>query len=188
MNVIIVHGSFGKPFENWFPWLEKSLSDDGISCLVPSFPTPNKQNYDDWSELLKYYLSRGYLNSETLLIGHSCGAAFINKFILMNNINVKGTIAVSGYNNFYSGDKVMDGLNSSFYLPENRLCNIANFSQKRISYYSTNDPFVPFEILNIFAEVTKSKKVINSSGGHFNSNSGYDKFDELLKEIKEQFI
>ena len=26
MNIFLVHGSFGKPFENWFPWLEEELS------------------------------------------------------------------------------------------------------------------------------------------------------------------
>ena len=30
MNVFLVHGTFGKPFENWFPWLEEELSKEKI--------------------------------------------------------------------------------------------------------------------------------------------------------------
>ena len=51
MNVFLVHGSFGKPFENWFPWLEEELANRNISCVIPSFPTPEHQNYSDWEQL-----------------------------------------------------------------------------------------------------------------------------------------
>ena len=33
MNTIIVHGSYGKPFENWFPWLENELYKKNMKNL-----------------------------------------------------------------------------------------------------------------------------------------------------------
>ena len=55
MNIFLVHGSFGKPFENWFPWLEEELSKRDIVCTIPTFPTPKHQNYKDWEKLMNYY-------------------------------------------------------------------------------------------------------------------------------------
>lgn len=111
MNVFLVHGSLGKPFENWFPWLEEELSKKDIVCTIPAFPTPKHQNYKEWEKLMNYYCDLGIVNSETVLIGHSCGCAFLVKYLLTHNIEVKGLITVSGYNNFYGGDSIMDSLN-----------------------------------------------------------------------------
>ena len=41
MNIFLVHGSFGKPFENWFPWLEEELSKRDIVCTIPTFLLQN---------------------------------------------------------------------------------------------------------------------------------------------------
>ena len=68
MNIFLVHGSFGKPFENWFPWLEEELSKRDIVCTIPTFPTPKHQNYKDWEKLMNYYCELEIVNSETVLI------------------------------------------------------------------------------------------------------------------------
>ena len=92
MNVFIVHGSYGKPFENWFPWMEKELEKKDISCVIPTFPTPAHQNYDAWSELLDYYVEKGFITSETVMVGHSCGAVFISKYLNQHNFKCQITI------------------------------------------------------------------------------------------------
>lgn len=37
MNILLVHGSYGKPFENWFPWLEDELAKKVFLVLYHLF-------------------------------------------------------------------------------------------------------------------------------------------------------
>ena len=41
-DYVIVHGSYGTPFENWFPWLFQRLSEAGKNVLAPQFPCGNE--------------------------------------------------------------------------------------------------------------------------------------------------
>jgi predicted alpha/beta hydrolase family esterase len=43
-NIFIIHGSYGNPDENWFPWLKKELEQEGHKVFVPKFPTPEDQS------------------------------------------------------------------------------------------------------------------------------------------------
>lgn len=184
MNVLILHGSYGKPFENWFPWLESQLSDLGIDCVVPTFPTPNYQCYSDWATLLDYYNRKGYLNNDTIVIGHSCGSIFAVKYIIDRNIHLKGIVTVSGYNNFKSGDSTMDALNETFYRPRNGINRITTLTDLRYSFYSDNDPFIPITTLEEFAHDIDAQMIMVSNAGHFNASSGFTTFEQLLDLLK----
>lgn len=185
MNVLIVHGSYGKPFENWFPWLENELTKKNINCLVPSFPTPEHQVYDDWRALLDYYSRKELINSETVVIGHSCGAVFLVKYLIERNLHVKGIITVSGYNNFKSGNPTMDMLNGSFYRSRNGIDRLASLANTRIGFYSDNDPFIPLNVLEEFISDIKASAVKVHNGGHFNTSAGYSEFPQLLDTLNQ---
>ena len=38
MKIFIIHGSFGNPGENWFPWLKIQLVNCGHEVITPTFP------------------------------------------------------------------------------------------------------------------------------------------------------
>ncbi len=44
MNVFIIHGAYGNPKENWFPWLKSELESLNHKVIIPEFSTPNEQN------------------------------------------------------------------------------------------------------------------------------------------------
>ena len=85
-NVFLIHGSIGKPFENWFPWSEEELSTNSIPCTIPSFPTPEHQDYNDWERLMDYYVELGTVNKDTVLVGHSSGSVFLVHYLLKKKI------------------------------------------------------------------------------------------------------
>ena len=50
---IILHGSFGSPDGNWFPWLKTELEKRGHEVIVPQMPVGvGKQNFENWSKVL----------------------------------------------------------------------------------------------------------------------------------------
>lgn len=90
-NYLLVHGSFGSPFVNWFPYLRKEIEDRGLEVYTPDFPTGvGYQNYTNWSNLLKCYLAAGIINENTIIYGHSIAPVFICKFLIENKVRLKG--------------------------------------------------------------------------------------------------
>ena len=89
-NYFIIHGSFGTPYSNWIGWLFDFISSDGKEVYVPHFPIGvGKQNYENWSKLLKYYVDLGLITENTIIIGHSIAPVFISKFLIENKIKIK---------------------------------------------------------------------------------------------------
>jgi len=86
-NYLLIHGSFGNPYSNWLPWLSNELERRGLVSYCPDFPTGvGYQNYDNWSKLLKVYLSVGLINENTIIFAHSIAPIFICKFLVENNV------------------------------------------------------------------------------------------------------
>ncbi len=78
-NYFIIHGSFSSSYSNWIGWLHDFIEGDGKQVYVPDFPIGvGYQNYEIWSKLLKYYLSLGFINENTTIIGHSIAPVFIS--------------------------------------------------------------------------------------------------------------
>lgn len=180
-NYFIIHGSYGNPYKNWIPWLKRKLGKSKLNCIVPSFPTPYKQDYESWSRILKAYDAIGYITEDTTFITHSLGGIFIIKFLIENGIKVKKIITVAGFNNVTFEDDI--NLYNSFYMKNDDLLKIKDYCKEIISIYSDNDPYVPIEVAEIFANQICSKKVLIKNAGHFNEKSGYTEFKKLLEYI-----
>ena len=178
-NYFIIHGSYGNPYKNWIPWLKKQLSKRNLNCIVPSFPTPYKQDYESWSKILKAYFEIGYINETTTFITHSLGGIFIIKFLLENKIKVKKIITIAGFNNLEFEDDM--NLYKSFYIDNSKLSKIKDFCREIISIYSDNDPYIPIEDSEAFASQINSNKNLIKNAGHFNEKYGYIEFREILK-------
>jgi len=183
-NYFIIHGLAGKPFENWFPWLENKLSENDLRCIVPQFPTPHDQSYQNWEKLLNYYKEFKLIDADTIFIAHSVGCPFIAKYVIRNDIKIKGLISISGFNKFFSGMEEFDILNESFYLDNQELSKFKDHADIIHCFISKNDPHIPFIYLNEFANVIGGNLHIIPDGGHFNATAGYVKFDEIYDIIK----
>lgn len=183
-NYFIIHGLAGKPFENWFPWLEEKLSKNNLRCIVPQFPTPIQQSYINWEKLLNYYKELGFVDKDTVFIAHSLGPIFIVKYVIKNRIKIKGLISVEGFNNFISGMEEFDKINKSFFLNDLELSKFKEFVDFVHCYISENDPNLPIENVKKFTELIRGELHVIPDGEHFNTAAGYDKFDEVYDIIK----
>lgn len=179
-NYFLIHGSYGNPYKNWIPWLKKQLSKRQLNCIVPSFPTPYKQDYESWSMILKAYLEIGYITEDTTFVTHSLGGIFLVKFLIDNEIKVKKIITIAGFNNLEFADDM--NLYKSFYMND-RISDIRLYSSEIISIYSDNDPYVQKRAAEQFADDIRAQKVLIKEAGHFNEKYGYTEFRELLKYL-----
>jgi predicted alpha/beta hydrolase family esterase len=119
-DVIIVHGAYGHPFENWFNWMKTELESLGIECFVPQLPTPNGQKLKNWLQLFNSTVSP-MVTHDTILIGHSLGAAFLLRWLEQANQSVSTTILAGSFTGTV-GIQKFDKINESFF--ENQLIGI----------------------------------------------------------------
>ena len=181
-NYLIIHGSFGSPFGNWFPYLRKEIEAKSLSVYTPDFPIGvGYQNYENWSRILKGYLDAGIINENTVIFAHSIAPVFICKFLIENKIKVKRLVFVCGFNNYLGINEEYDTVNKSMYL--DNLSDIKKYCDDIVCFYSDNDPYVRFECELEFANQITENQIIIKGGGHLNAESGYTEFNDLLKYL-----
>ena len=85
-NYLLIHGSFGSPFVNWFPYLRNEIEKKNYVVYTPDFPTGvGYQNYDNWSKVLESYVSSGIINENTIIYAYSIASIFVCHFSYENN-------------------------------------------------------------------------------------------------------
>jgi predicted alpha/beta hydrolase family esterase len=181
MNIIIVHGAFGSPEENWFPWLKGELEKLGHAVHVPRFPTPENQTLDKWLEAFQNY--RQYLDEDTILVGHSLGPAFILNLLERLDRPIRAAFLVAGFTGRL-GLEEFDPINRTFC---ERNFNWEKIKQNCKSFFvfsSDNDPYVPLEKGKELAENLGAELTVVEGAGHFNEKAGYKEFPLLLEKIR----
>lgn len=179
MNVFLIHGAYGNPNENWFPWLRRELEELGYEVFAPAFPTPENQTLENWLKVFQKY--EHLVDPDSIFVGHSLGCAFILNFLDRTRKCVKAVYLVAGFISPIGKEK-FDRLNESFYdeLDWEKLRGQAKY----FVYASDNDPYVPLENENELARKLGAKFVMVKGAGHFNKKSGYTKFKRLVEEVK----
>ena len=63
--------------KHWIPWVKKELMARGIKIDTPLMPTPWEPDYQKFKKEFEKY----EVNKNTILIGHSCGSAFLVRWL-----------------------------------------------------------------------------------------------------------
>lgn len=180
-RIRIVHGSYGKPEENWFPWLAHELRKDGHEVLIPAFPTPEEQTLQRWKAV--FLRDAGPLNPHTVLVGHSLGPGFILTLLEDSTVPVLGTFLVAGFVGKL-GQPEFDSVNESFVCRSFDWERIRSNSGCTKIYNSDNDPYVPLQKGVELAEKLGVPLNIIKNAGHINSESGFREFPPILADIR----
>ncbi len=181
-NYFIIHGSFSSPYSNWFGWLHDFLEEEGKQVYVPDFPIGvGFQMYENWNQLLKYYLDLKLINENTIIIAHSIAPVFVAKFLVEHKVKIKKLIFVCGFNNYFGINEEYDAVKQSMYFEE--LAEVKKYANEIICFYSDNDPYVEQEAEKSFADAIASQQVFMPNAGHINCESGYDTFEEIVPYI-----
>lgn len=181
-NIFIIHGAYGNPEENWFPWLKSELEKLNCNVFVPKFPTPENQSLENWKEVFEEY--KQYIDENTIVVWHSLAPAFL--LDLLENIDrpIKSAFFVSGFIGLLWNPD-FDEINKSFVYRNFDWETINQNCNKFYIYHSDNDPYVPLQKAWELAHKLNTKVIEIKNAWHFNSAAGYDKFELLLDEIKK---
>ena len=111
-KVIIIHGCPGREEEmmnladrtfdkHWMPWTREKLIESGIKTETPMMPSPWEPNYEKFKQEFEKY----YVNEDTVLVGHSCGCAFLVRWLGESKKKVAKLILVAPWKIPDEGDK-----------------------------------------------------------------------------------
>lgn len=183
-TAIIIHGMPSKEeyFDStsdspsnvhWIPWLQKQLLVKNILAQTPEMPEPYLPDYEKWKNIFEQFK----IDEETILVGHSCGAGFILRYLSENDVKVGKVALVAPWINPEDdelGRKMFDDLS----IDEDLLIKVKDL---KIFVSNDDDDFI-LDGVAILRDRINSIKIIDfENRGHFDELSKTEKFPELLE-------
>jgi predicted alpha/beta hydrolase family esterase len=183
-NCIIIHGCPSKepktPEErtydkHWIPWLKQELEDRDIKTEVPLMPTPWDAKYEEFKEVFENYK----VDENTVLIGHSCGTAFLVRWLSESKQKVHKLILVAPWKIALTEKK------RAFYnFPIDK--DLKNRVDQIVLFTSNDEEENGKKSLEMYHDVLDGELIELENHGHFvESHMGTNKFPELLEKVLE---
>ncbi|VVB73668.1 Serine hydrolase [uncultured archaeon] len=185
MNCIVIHGcpsdeekgmdpktrTYDK---HWIPWIKKELLSRGIKIDAPLMPEPWKPDYDAYKEEFAKY----EVNEDTVLIGHSCGCAFLVRWLGETKRRIRKLVLVAPWKIPDEGDEFRE----KFYTyPIDG--TIRSRAKTIVMFTADNEEEEGKRSLEIFHDVLGGRVIELKGMGHYTLNDmGTEAFPELLKE------
>jgi predicted alpha/beta hydrolase family esterase len=181
-RIVIIHGAYGTPEENWIPYLRDSCEQQGDVVITPTFPTPENQTLANWLEAFGRQV--GILTEDTVLVGHSIGVAFILSLLQSQSVKIRGIVLASGFMDDF-GNEEFDGINQSFTHAEIDWDDIRSKFVKGYAFHGSDDPYVPQWMGEEIANNLDIACEIIEGGGHLNATAGFEQFPRLLDVVRQ---
>jgi predicted alpha/beta hydrolase family esterase len=93
-NAIIFHGTHAEPGWIWYPWLADRLRGRGYDVETPHHPGTNTEPI---ATFLPTMLAAHTFDEDTVLVGHSGGAALLLALLEHLDVTVAQAVLVAGY-------------------------------------------------------------------------------------------
>ena len=184
-NCIIIHGCPSKPsdlidFEttrHWIPWTKNRLIENGTPTETPGMPMPWQPDYEKFKEEFEKY----EVNENTILIGHSCGCAFLVRWLGESKRKILKLILVAPW----KIPKEDGGFREAYYTyPVDE--TIKNRVGKIIMFTADNEEPDGKKSLNIFRDALGGTVIELKGRGHYTMNDmKTEEFPELLEVCLE---
>lgn len=161
--------------KHWMPWTKNQLIEKWIPTETPIMPLPWAPIYEDYKKVLEKY----DINENSILVGHSCGCAFLVRWLGESKKNISKLILVAPW-------KIPDENNEikkSFYnFP---IDETIKDRVKEIIMFTSNDEEDDWkESLKIFHKALGWKIIDLSNHGHYCLGDMWtEEFPELIEEI-----
>lgn len=183
-KIFIFHGAYGSPNENWIPWLKEELENIGCEVFVPSFPTPENQNLENWFKVFKLFQKQ--VDENSIFIGHSIGANFVLHVLEKSDKKAKAAFIVAGaISPVVDPKNTVNEINKTFYKKKFNWKKIRENCKDIQVISSDNDPYITLKLAEEISKPLGVTLTIIEKGGHFNKKAGYEKFPQLLDMVED---
>lgn len=161
--------------KHWIPNTVQTLIDKGIPTVAPLMPNPWAPNY----EAFKTVLDALDVNESTVLIGHSCGCAFLVRWLGDTKRTIAKLILVAPWKIPDEGDEERE----KFYLyPIDQ--TIATRVNEIVMFTSNDEEEDGKKSLEIFHQSLSGKIINLPNHGHYTfDDMGTNQFPELVDVI-----
>ncbi len=185
-NVIIIHGcpsNAEKEMDHrtrtydkhWQPWIKNILEEAGVKVELPLMPHPWAPKYEEHKKVFE----KLDINENTILIGHSCGASFLVRWLGETGKKVKSLIMVAPWKD-ENDENPICGEFYTYSVNGNIKLQVENI----IVFTSDNEEEIGKDTAKLFKDRLEAKVKELKGHGHFvQRHMGTDKFPELLEEI-----
>jgi uncharacterized protein len=161
--------------KHWIPWLKRELISKGVETKTPLMPEPWKPSYEDW----KKEMDELGVGEEDVLIGHSCGAGFLVRYLGDMKVKVKKLILVAPAIIHSGSYKTLNNLLKYDIDPD-----VKDLIGEIIIFASKDDTKGILESVKIFSKGLEVEPTYLKEMGHFTrEDMGTEKFPELLEAI-----
>ena len=161
--------------KHWIQWTKKELILKGIEIDVPSMPESWAPNYEAYKKEIEKYK----IDENTILIGHSCGCAFLVRWLGDTKKKILKLILVAPWKIPIKGDKIRE-LFYNYTIDR----TIKERVDEIIMFTSDNEKEEGKESLKIFNKELGGKIINLPEKGHYTfKDMETGKLPELLEEI-----
>ncbi|NP_001036213.1 serine hydrolase RBBP9 [Danio rerio] len=175
-RVVIVPGNGAGDVErsNWYGWANKRINEiPDLSCALKNMPDPVTARESVWLPFMEKDLK---CDEETLIIGHSSGAAAAMRYAETHK--VFAIILVGAYTSHLGDENEREsGYFSRPWEWEKIRANVEYILQ----FGSTDDPFLPWDEQQEVADGLKTDLHKYSDRGHFQNTA----FPELIDAVNK---
>ncbi len=189
-NCVVVHGCPNYAEDNpdkstydkhWMKWLGRELSKLGIVGSFPVMPTPWEPNYEAW----KKEFEKNKIDENSILIGHSCGCAFLARWLAETKEVVKHLIFVAPWK---VADASMSQQKVDWYSHD--IDKSIRFRAKYMTIFTSDDEELGGkQSAALFEEAWGIEPILLHKHGHYTLNDmGTEEFPELLSAILNTFV
>ncbi|XP_077088069.1 serine hydrolase RBBP9 [Siphateles boraxobius] len=177
-RIVIVPGNGGGNVEdyNWYGWANKRINEiPDVSCELRNMPDPVTAKESIWLPFMETDLR---CDEETLIIGHSSGAAAAMRYAETHR--VFAIILVGAY----TSDLGVENERESGYFSRPWEWEKIRTNVKYILQFgSTDDPFLPWEEQREVADGLKTDLFKYTDQGHF-MNTAFPELIDAIRKLK----
>lgn len=188
-TAIIIHGmpskkeyfnsaSPSQSNKHWIPWIQKHLILNGILAQTPEMPEPYAPHYEKWKEIFEQFK----VNEDTVLVGHSCGAGFLVRWLSENKVKVGKVVLVAPWTN--TEEDYSMGIQQTFFkfnIDKDLVSRTAGF---KIMYSLDDEKYILDTVDLLKANIKNAEFQEFKDKGHFVFGSMHtEEFPELLNNI-----
>ncbi len=180
-NFVLLHGFNGSPDKNFFPWIKEVLEKMGYDVQAPELPHADNPTED---EQVKFVIENTKINENTIILGHSLGAAVALKVLEKTPHQVAKLVLAGGFIEPKFKDDKNRPYSTNFNWDYDWDAIKGKVSDITV-LHDSKDPVIPFDQASSLAnKLGVNVEIGDAQEGHFRGEQEYSLLEAIVPHIK----